>query len=159
MVASEGAPEEKLWKQGASSPCHSAGVSVPDRYAARVTGWDQGAPSCWARTLGQSGCGWQQAAPEGGQVWAHVPCTPGARSSLKRREGVITCKLLKVKDHEEWGRGVGVVLCPARAACQEGRRDEKRMEMASRVQEMAKVSTGPVKPPGLPGRQGRVALG
>lgn len=33
------------------------------------------------------------------------------------------CKLLKVKDREEWGQE-GVVLYPARTACQEGRRDE-----------------------------------
>ena len=66
------------------------------------------------------------------------------------------CKLLKVKDCEEWGQE-GVVLYPAQTACQEGRRDEGGWRWLPGS--LAKVSTGPVNAPGLPGGLGRVAEG
>lgn len=54
-----------------------------------------------------------------GKAQARVPCSPGARSSLKRREGAITCKLQKAKDQKERGQGEGVSLPGAPAACQD----------------------------------------
>lgn len=59
-----------------------------------------------------------------GKAQARVPCSPGARSSLKRREGAITCKLQKAKDQKERGRGrVALYLGPRqrqRAGTQRG---------------------------------------
>lgn len=45
-----------------------------------------------------------------GQVWAHVPCTLGARSSLKRRGRNDYTQTSEGKDHKEWGQDGGFSL-------------------------------------------------
>lgn len=100
-------------------------VSVPDRCAARVTGWAQEAPTCWALVLGPSGCGW--AATSHRRRASLGPCSllhPGSQELIKEEGRSNYVQTSKVKDHEEWGQE-GVVLGPVRAACQEGGRDER----------------------------------
>ena len=108
-----------------------APVSVPDRDTAQGVRAEDGLgePTLVGHLhWGDVGEVRQPLALDREQAQAHVSCTPGASSSLKRREGAITCKLQKVKDQEE-----GCSQRGAPALCQKGRGDERRMEKPSGV--------------------------
>lgn len=96
-------------------------VSGPRRCDAQGEGWDPRAQTCRAAAEFPGGWNWAATAPDGGQVWAHAPCTLGARSSLKRRRRSNYVQASEGRRPGGVGAGEGCSLPGALAACQGGR--------------------------------------
>lgn len=109
-------------------------MPVPDSEAAQGKCLGSVGPYLLGMNTGEVGVARQQPAPVEGQVWAHVPCTLGARSSLKRRGRSNYVQTSEGNNHEEeWRQEGGCSLPGAPWLCQEGRKDERRLKVASRV--------------------------
>lgn len=83
MVASKGAPREKLWEQGVPRPCHSARVSVPDGCAAQGEKLGSVGPHLLGINTRQGGCG--RAATGCRRRASLSPCAlhPGSQELIK----------------------------------------------------------------------------